>query len=522
MIILPRQWHGPAETDVATIHSLSLHDLSAKAFGRRLEHVRDDPRIPLCVKLEGAILRTGTTAELALVRRRPFMVFALLGWLFLGAAEFRSRVAEQAAFDSAALPYRRPFLAFLRREAASGRNILLVTRAKSDVARAIANHLGLFSDIIEIEHDEMPRGETIAKALCARFGSGDFDYAGNGHIDLPVWRTTRRSIIVAPSPRLLENHIWNSQTADVLCPDDRVSGRYVDALHPGRWIKNLLIFIPLFDVANRNSAHFVVSAYLAFCAYCLVASAAYVANDLIDLRSDRKHIVKHRRVFASGRISIPRGILLFFGLSLAGTGLGLFLSPLLAGWLAVYLALSLSYSLWIKKTLIVDTFALTALTMHRVLAGFIIAGSAPTFWLLLFTGFLFFGLAMLTRYGELKASRLSGSRLATRASAYRPGDLDILASFGLAGGYMSVLILALYALTPEAHAAFRSPQALWILCPVLLYWIGRVWVYARRGRVPEDPILFAIRDPVSGYVALTSMAIFCLADFAVLPIYPVI
>ena len=170
----------------------------------------------------------------------------------------------------------------------------------------------------------LPRGETIAKALCARFGSGDFDYAGNGHIDLPVWRTARRSIIVAPSPRLLENHIWNSQTADVLCPDDRVTGRYVDALHPGRWIKNLLIFIPLFDVANRNSAHFVVSAYLAFCAYCLVASAAYVANDLIDLRADRKHIVKHRRVFASGRISIPRGILLFFGLSLAGTGLGSF------------------------------------------------------------------------------------------------------------------------------------------------------------------------------------------------------
>ena len=522
MIMSPQQWRRPAESGVATI--LSLHDLSAKAFGRRLEHGRDDPGIPLCVKLEGAILRTGTTAELAmaLVRRRPSMVFALLGWLFRGAAEFRNRVAEQAAFDPAALPYRRPFLMFLRREAASGRDILLVTRARSAVARAIAAHLGLFSGIIEIEHDEAPRGETIAKALCARFGSGDFDYAGNGHIDLPVWRTARRSVIVAPSPRLLGNQIWNSQTADVLCPDDRVSGRYVDALHPGRWIKNLLIFIPLFDAANRNSAHFVVSAYLAFCAYCLVASAGYVANDLIDLRSDRKHIIKHRRAFASGRVSIARGIILFFGLLAAGLGLGLFLSPLLAGWMAVYLALSVSYSLWIKKTLIVDTFALTALTMHRVLTGFIIAGTAPPFWLLLFTGFLFFGLGMLTRYGELKASRLSGSGLATRAVAYRPGDLDILASFGLAGGYMSVLVLALYVLTPEAHAAFRSPEALWALCPVLLYWIGRVWVYARRGRVPEDPILFALGDPVSRCVAIGAAAIFCLAAFMVLPLYPAI
>ena len=206
----------------------------------------------------------------------------------------------------------------------------------------------------------------------------------------------------------------------------------------------------------------------------------------------------------------------------AGLALGLFLSPLLAGWLAVYLALSLSYSLWIKKTLIVDTFALTALTMHRVLTGFIIAGTAPAFWLLLFTGFFAFGLAMLARYGELRGSRLSGTRRATRAVAYRPGDLDILAGFGLAGSYMAVLILALYALTPEAHAAFRSPQALWILCPLLLYWIGRVWVYARRGRVPEDPILFALRDPVSGYVAMASVGIFGLAAFVVLPLYPII
>jgi 4-hydroxybenzoate polyprenyltransferase len=450
------------------------------------------------------------------------MLFVLFAWLFLGRTEFRNRVAERAAFDPAALPYRRPFLAFLRREAATGRNILLVARAKSGVARAIANHLGLFSDIIEIEHDETPRGETIAKALCVRFGSGDFDYAGNGHVDLPVWRTARRSVIVAPSPRLLESHVWNSQTADVLCPDDRISGRYIDALHPGRWIKNLLIFIPLFDAANRSSAHFVVSAYLTFCAYCMVASAGYVANDLIDLHSDRRHVTKHRRVFASGRISIARNIALFFGLLSAGLALGLFLSPLLAGWLAVYLALSLSYSLWIKKTLIIDTFALTALTMHRVLTGFIIAGTAPAFWLLLFTGFFAFGLAMLARYGELRGSRLSGTRRATRAVAYRPGDLDILAGFGLAGSYMAVLILALYALTPEAHAAFRSPEALWILCPLLLYWIGRVWVYARRGRVPEDPILFALQDRVSGYVAVASVGIFGLAAFVVLPLYPII
>ncbi len=201
-------------------------------------------------------------------------------------------------------------------------------------------------------------------------------------------------------------------------------------LHPGRWIKNLLIFIPLLDAANRGNPHFVVSAYLAFCAYCLVASAGYVANDLIDLRADRRHVIKHRRVFASGRLSIARGLLLFLGLASAGLGLSFFLSPLLAGWMAVYLASSLNYSLWIKKTLIVDTFALAALTMHRVLTGFLIAGTMPSFWLILFGGSFFFGLAMLARYGELKGSRLSGSR---RRRVPAPTGRAIMTSWPVSG-----------------------------------------------------------------------------------------
>jgi 4-hydroxybenzoate polyprenyltransferase len=499
--------------------SLSLKDLSTRALGQRVRHLRDDPSIPLCVNLEGAILRTGTTAELALalLRRRPWMLFAMLVWLWRDRAEFRDQVTRHAIFDPSSLPYRRPVLAFLRREAASGRDIFLITRARPDVARAIANHLGLFSEVIEIAHDEAPKGETIAKALCARFGSGDFDYAGNGHVDIPVWQTARRSVIVAPSPHLLKNQVWNSQMADVLCPDDRLSGRHVDALHPGRWIKNLLIFIPLLDAANRGSAHFVVSAYLAFCAYCMIASAGYVANDLIDLRADRRHAVKHRRVFASARLSIPRGFFLFAGLAMAGLGMGFFLSPLLAGWMAVYLGLSLCYSLWLKKTLILDIFALTAMTMHRIFTGFILAATLPPFWLLLFAGFFFFGLAMLARYGELRSSRFSGSRQATRASAYRPGDQDILASFGLAGGYLSAAILALYAVTPDAHAAFRTPQALWLLSPLLLYWISRVWIFARRGRIPEDPILFALKDRASLCVVLVSVGILLLAALVKLP-----
>ncbi|HEY4274120.1 MAG TPA: UbiA family prenyltransferase [Rhizomicrobium sp.] len=491
-----------------------------RALGRRLEHVRDDPSIPLCVKLEGTVLRSGTTGELALslVRRRPWMIFWLLAWVFLGKEEFRNRVVDRAAFDPSGLAYRGPFLTYLRREAASGRNICLVARSKSPVARAIANHLGLFSDVIEVEGHDEPSGDAVAKALCARFGSGDFDYAGHEHADLPVWRTARRSVIVAPSPRLLNNHLWRSQTADVICPDDWISGRYAEALHPSRWFKNLLIFIPLFDAANRFDLHFVVSLYLAFCAYCLVASSGYIANDLIDLNADRRHVLKHRRPFASGRLAIIKGLVLSLSLALLGLGLSFFLSPLLTGWLCLYLALSLAYSLWIKKTLVLDVFVLTALSMHRVFTGIIVAGEAPSFWLVLFAGFLFFGLAVLGRYGELKSSRIWARRRATRALAYRSSDLDFLASFGLASCYVSVGILALFVLTPDAHAAFRTPEALWLLCPVLLYWIARVWIFARRGKVPEDPLQFAVRDTASIYAASAAIALLGVAIFVTIPL----
>jgi 4-hydroxybenzoate polyprenyltransferase len=509
---------------LATILSLSLKDLTTQALGRRLAHLRDDPSVPICVKLEGALLRTGTIAELALalMRRNPLMLFVLLGWAFLGRAEFKERVSRQAAFDPSSLAYRRALLAFLRREAGAGRDIYLVARAESGVARAIANHLGLFTEIIEVEPEEAGDGEALAKRLCGRFGTGDFDYAGSGFSDMPVWRTSRRSVIVAPTPRLLADHTWNSQTADILCLDDRKTGRVVDALRPGRWFKNLLIFVPLFGAAGWSDPQFLVRAYLALCAYCLIASAGYVANDLADLVADRRHVTKRKRVLAAGRLSIPGAAWLFLGLTLAGFGLSLFLSPLLAGWMAVYLALSLSYSLWIKKTLLLDTFVLAALSMHRILAGCILAAAMPSLWQVLFTGFFFLGLAMLTRFGELKGARVSRTKRATRAGAYRPGDLDLLAGFGLASGYLSGLILALYPVTAEAHSLFRAPEALWNLWPLEIYWISRVWIYARRGRVPDDPFLFALKDRVSLGIGLASIGIILVALFARLPLYALV
>ncbi len=510
-----------AEPDVATIHILSLNELSARALGRRVEHLRDDPRIPLCVKLEGAVLRSGTTAELAmaLVRRQPWMLFILPAWMFLGSSVFREKVAVHAALNPANLPYRKPFLAFLRREFAAGRHIILVARAQPRVARAIADYLGMITGIVEVDNDATEPGEAIAKKLCARFGTGDFDYAGFGPADLPVWRTARRAVIVAPSAGLLKDRIWNSQTADIVCPDDRGSGHVVDALRPGRWIKNLLIFLPLLSASNRNDPHFVVSAYLLFCAYCMIASAGYVINDLVDLMADRRHVTKRRRAMALGRLSIPNATILFLTLMAAGFGLSGFLSPLFAGWMAIYLALSLSYSFWLKKTLFIDTFALTGLYMHRILTGALLALAVPSLWQILFAGFFFFSLATLTRYGELKGARFSGTKRATRARAYRKSDYDFLVGFGLASGYLSAFVLAIYAITPEAHALFRSPEALWNLWPILIYWITRVWLHAKGGHVPDDPVMFALNDRVSFLLALSAIAVVMVALLVKLPLF---
>jgi 4-hydroxybenzoate polyprenyltransferase len=253
---------------------------------------------------------------------------------------------------------------------------------------------------------------------------------------------------------------------------------YLAALRPHQWLKNALVFLPLLATRRIYELDLLWQGLLVFAAFSLCASSAYILNDLLDLPSDRRHPRKRNRPFASGQVALLHGLALATLLLLVGFVLGALLSPLLFGVLALYYALTLSYSLRLKDIVILDVLALAGLYTLRVMAGAAAFDIPPSAWLLAFCVFLFFSLAMIKRYAELMAMRaVEGSQ--AHARAYLLEDSELLAALGGASGYLSVLVLALYITSDAMHDPHARYQLIWLTCVLLLYWISYMWTPIR-------------------------------------------
>ena len=272
------------------------------------------------------------------------------------------------------------------------------------------------------------------------------------------------------------------------------------ALRVSQWIKNLLVFVPIVVDHRLLDPPLFTAACIAFVAFCLAASGAYVLNDLVDLQADRAHQHKRRRPFAAGELESRHGWLLFP--LLVGSAIALSAVKLPAdfvGLLLLYLVVTTAYSTWLKRLAVLDVLLLAGLYTLRVLAGGAATGVTPSAWLLAFAMFLFLSLAFLKRYAEM---REAGPGQPANRRGYRAGDLAWLGSMGGASGYLSVLVLALYLNSEQVVTLYRRPTLLWLVCPLLLYWTGRLWFRANRGEIHEDPIVAAVSDPVSYVVGL--------------------
>jgi 4-hydroxybenzoate polyprenyltransferase len=272
------------------------------------------------------------------------------------------------------------------------------------------------------------------------------------------------------------------------------------ALRVSQWIKNLLVFVPLVVDHRLLDPPLFVAATTAFVAFCLAASGGYVLNDLLDLQADRAHQTKRRRPFAAGELQPRHGWLLLPLLIGGAVALGVFALPLdFVGLLLLYLAITIAYSTWLKRLAVLDVLLLAGLYTLRMLAGGAATGVTPSAWLLAFAMFLFLSLAFLKRYSEM---REAGPAEPVNRRGYRAGDLAWLGSMGGASGYLSVLVLALYLNSEQVVTLYRRPTLLWLVCPLLLYWTGRLWFLANRGEIHEDPIVAAVNDRVSYVVGL--------------------
>ena len=464
------------------------------------ESAMSPAQVPLCVDGDGTLIRSDVLVESAieLLKRNPLYLFAFPVWLARGRAHLKRQIARRVAIDSALLPYNEQLLELLSTEKKRGRRLVLATAADELIARAIATHIGLFEEVIASDGDTNLSGHKKRDALVTRFGSGGFDYAGNSYADVEIWRAARRAIVVNPEPGLTRT-LGKAANVELVLNDAGGWREYLRAMRPHQWLKNLLVFLPLATAHELDSIPHLLSAALAFVAFGLCASSVYLLNDLVDLPSDRQHPRKRQRPFAAGTASVKAGVALAPALLVGGIGVSLLLPWQFVAVLAAYYASTLAYSFWLKQKVLVDVFLLAGLYTLRVIAGGAAVAITPSFWLLAFSMFLFLSLAMLKRYTELRSLQ---ERNETRVGGrgYEQVDLATIAGLGHTSGYMSVLVLALYINSDAVLLLYRVPEIIWLLCPLVLYWVSRMWQRAGRGEMHDDPIVFAIKDHISRYV----------------------
>jgi 4-hydroxybenzoate polyprenyltransferase len=285
---------------------------------------------------------------------------------------------------------------------------------------------------------------------------------------------------------------------------------WVKALRVHQWAKNALVFVPMLAAHKVLDTGLLLKAVLGFIAFSLCASSVYVLNDLLDLESDRRHPTKCKRPFAACALPVSTGVVLAPALLLAGAAVCVLLPPAFSALLATYYALTLAYSLRLKQVVMLDVLVLAGLYTVRIFGGSLAVGVPTSSWLMMFSMFLFLSLALVKRLSEVRRLR-QANETSAHGRGYLAQDYEQLASLGAAAGQVSVLVLALYITSKEVTALYSHHEWLWLLCPIMLYWVGRVWVLAHRGLVNEDPLVFALRDRVSYVVGLAAALVLWVA-----------
>jgi 4-hydroxybenzoate polyprenyltransferase len=286
----------------------------------------------------------------------------------------------------------------------------------------------------------------------------------------------------------------------------------VRELRPHQWSKNVLIFVPLLTAHVMRNLHYLLPAMLAFVCFCLTASGVYALNDLLDLPSDRRHTRKRKRPIASGELPIPAALALVVVLFGTASALCLLLPWQFAVLLLGYLVLTTAYSMVLKRKLMVDVLCLAALYTARILAGGLATGIPISPWLMAFSTFFFLSLAFAKRYTELESLVHTTEKVPGRG--YWAADLELIRVLGPVSGYLCVLVFCLYISKSDEVARFYAhPDVLWLTCPILLYWISRLWFLAHRGHLPHDPVVFALTDTISYICGGLMLAILASASF---------
>jgi 4-hydroxybenzoate polyprenyltransferase/phosphoserine phosphatase len=467
--------------------------------------------MPLVVDLDGTLIYTDLLHEsiLYLLKAKPWLILQLPVMLLKGRAGLKSALAKIIVPTISLLPFNLELIEYVRQQRALGRKTILCTASNQYLAQSIADHLGIFDEVLASDENVNLAGSTKAKVLCERYGYKGFHYAGNSQTDFAVWAQAH-GVIVVNASRSLNQKIIKSFGVEKSFPRQEISLKdYVRVLRLHQWVKNILIFTPVLVAHTIMNDVVWKSLVLAFVSFGLCASFVYVLNDLLDLESDRLHCRKRLRPFASGKVPIWAGVLLTPFLILSSILLAIDVGPQFLYWLLIYLALTSLYSWGLKRIVIVDVLTLAILYTLRIVSGAAAVQMPLSFWILAFSIFLFLSLAFIKRDAELQSHDGKINKLHGRG--YILSDASIVQQLGVSSGYSSVMVLALYINSENVIRLYRTPEIIWAAVPLLIWWLSWMWIQANRGKMHDDPIVFAIKDKTSLFIGVLFIGVFALA-----------
>ncbi|MGV7216974.1 UbiA family prenyltransferase [Bradyrhizobium sp. UFLA05-112] len=419
----------------------------------------------LIVDLEDILLNVDFSLQSAfvLLTRDPASIGQFALRLLRGRASVDSYIANAASIDASLLPYNEVALDRVRRAVAKNRTVYLVSSSNERYVRAVANHLGLFAGVFASNSDERMSASVLRQQIDDALGRNSFECF------IP---TESEQVLWPVSPGQMRN--------------------WLKLMRVHQWTKNFLIFVPMVT-AQRIDPNSLLYAILAFVSFSLIASGAYIINDLVDIDADRAHVHKKHRPLAAGTLSASRALIVAALLTMTAISLAISVSMHFAAVIALYLLVTTAYSLVLKRKMLVDVIVLAGLYTIRVVGGAVAIVVPLSEWLLGFSMFVFVALALVKRYVELTA-RIEADLPEMSNRNYRKSDLGAVAALMAAASFNAVTVFALYISSDTVHHLYRHAHYLWLICPILIYWFGRLLMLAHRRELDDDPILFALRD----------------------------
>ncbi len=469
-----------------------------------------DLQRPLVVDLDGTLIHSDLLWEsiVLFLKTNILRAWLLPFWLLAGKAGFKERLAREVELDPAALPYDPTVLALVAAERARGRVVVLATGAQRRFADQVAAHLGLFDLVLATGDGVNLTSHNKARRLAELYGAQGYDYIGNSRADLPVWLGCAHPVSVTHKPFRLADGRATVHSGSVR---GGLAHALFKALRPRQWLKNLLVFVPML-AGHALDLPALTASLVAFVAFSLCASSAYLLNDALDAQDDRVHPTKHKRPIASGALPLPLALAVSPLLALAALVLCAVTNPLLLVAVAVYFASTIAYSTWLKRLLMIDIVTLALLYSLRVLGGAAATGIPPSFWMLAFSFFIFLSLALLKRHSELINLHRQGKDK-SRGRGYTTADKTPVGIMGINSAFVSVLIFMLYFNSGTVLELYPRPEWLAGILPLLVFWLGRLWVLSFRGQVNEDPVLYVSKDKASLVVVACCLALAVLAAY---------